>query len=85
MKSVRIAPEIGEVLARAIQVDARRRYRDAALMLQDYRKAQRKVLRRRQVSSEATANRKQSLRDWRSVRLRQLRRMLAGRLRNDHA
>lgn len=77
---MRIAPEIGEVLARAIQVDARRRYRDAALMLQDYRKAQRKVLRRRQVSSETAANRKQSRRDWRSVRLRQLRRMLAGRL-----
>lgn len=76
----RTAPELGEVLARAIQVDARRRYRDAAQMLTAYRKAQRQVLRRRTTTSVAAAERKQSLRDWRSVRLRQLRHMLAGRL-----
>ena len=41
---LRIAPELGDVLARAIQVDARRRYRDAAHMLLDYRKAQSRLL-----------------------------------------
>lgn len=81
---VKIAPELDDVLARAIQVDARRRYRDAAQMLQDYRKAQRKLLRRRKQSSESVVQRKQSLRDWRSVRLRQLRHMLAGRLHLTH-
>jgi serine/threonine-protein kinase len=41
----RIAPELGDVLERAIQVDARRRFRDAAQMLAAYRKGQRRVLR----------------------------------------
>jgi hypothetical protein len=81
---LRIAPEIAEVLERAIQVDARRRYRDAAQMLEAYGKAQRKLLRRRKAGSETTAQRKQSVRDWRSVRLRQLRNMLAGRLVLSH-
>jgi hypothetical protein len=81
---MRIAPEVGEVLERAIQVDARRRYRDATQMLDVYRKAQRKVLRRRKTSTEATVERKQSVRDWRSVRLRQLRLMLSGRLSLSH-
>jgi hypothetical protein len=81
---MRIAPEVGEVLERAIQVDARRRYRDATQMLDAYRKAQRKVLRRRKTSTEATVERKQSVRDWRSVRLRQLRLMLSGRLSLSH-
>lgn len=81
---MRIAPELEEVLQRAIQVDARRRYRDAGQMLTAYRKAQRKALRRRAVKSEAVAQRKQSLRDWRSVRVRQLRGMLGGRLSLTH-
>lgn len=81
---MRIAPEIAEVLERAIQVDARRRFRDATQMLAAYRTAQRRVLRRRTQTSEAAAARKQSVRDWRSVRLRQLQRMLAGRLVLSH-
>ncbi len=81
---MRVAPELSDVLARAIQVDARRRYRDAGQMFTAYRKAQRKALRRRQVKSEVVAQRKQSLRDWRSVRVRQLRGMLGGRLSLTH-
>lgn len=80
----RLAPELDEVLQRAIQVDARRRYRDGSQMLEAYRKAQRKTLRRRLAKTEAVAERKQSLRDWRSVRLRQLRGMLGGRLSLTH-
>lgn len=83
-KLMRIAPELSEVLQRAIQVDARRRYRDAGQLLTAYRKAERKVLRRRKAKSEAAAERNRSLRDWRSVRLRQLRGMLDGRLALTH-
>lgn len=77
---LRIAPELSDVLERAIQVDARRRYRDATQMLAAYRTARRKAQRRKKAGSEAVTGRRQVVRDWRSVRLRQLRRMLAGRL-----
>lgn len=81
---VRHAPELSEVLQRALKVDTRRRYRDAGQMLTAYRKAQRKILRRRKSKAESLVVRKHGRRDWRSVRLRQLRRLLGQRLTLSH-
>lgn len=80
---LRNAPELGDVLERAMQVDARRRYRDAGRMLVAYRTAQRQVLRRRSKGRGDTAP-KGERRDWRRVRLRQLCRLLGQRLRLTH-
>ncbi len=79
----RRVPELSDVLKRAMQIDARRRYRDAGQMLVAYRSAQRKVLRRRASKSRHDTPRKES-KDWRLVRVRQLRRMLGQRLRLTH-
>ncbi|MCA9711528.1 MAG: protein kinase [Myxococcales bacterium] len=80
----RYGPEFCEVLQRALQVDARRRYRDAGQMLSAYRSAQRKLLRRRNTKPKEETPRKEGHSDWRAVRLRQLRRQLGQRLQLSH-
>ncbi|MEX1363615.1 MAG: serine/threonine-protein kinase [Nannocystaceae bacterium] len=77
----RHAPELAEVLQRATLVDTRRRYRDATQMLTAYRRAMRAIVRRRNSKVDSLAARTP---DWRSVRLRQLRRMLGRRLELTH-
>jgi len=82
---MRNAPELADVLERALQVDARRRYRDATQMLVAYRSARRKLLRRRKSNRSIPAGASKSTRDWRSVRVRQLRRRLGPRVSLTHA
>ena len=75
----RLPTELRPVLQRALAVDARKRHRDAAQLLRAFRKAKRTWLGRTQIPAPS---RKPT--NWRSVRLRQLRRRFGSRLELRH-
>jgi hypothetical protein len=81
----RYAPELAPVLQRSLEVNARKRYRDAGAMLVDFRRAKAKVLRRlkRERSNGATPDTGRD-RDWRSVRVKQFRQRYGGSLKLGH-
>ena len=70
----RYAPELADMLRRALQIDARRRYRDAHEMLLSYKVAEKKVLRRKMNGAAAPQRKKKTRGDWRSIRIGQFRR-----------
>ncbi len=76
----KISPELTEVLRRALQLDTRKRYADCGQMLAAYRRATRSARRRQNGTTGQPGPRK----DWRSIRLRQLRRAAEGTLTLDH-
>lgn len=82
---LRLAPALSPVIRKALQIDARRRYRDCGQMLAAFVRAKRATIRRssrgqlrprNKHGKSATAK----VPDWKSVRLRQLRRRLGGTL-----
>ena len=84
----RLAPDLLPILRKAMQIDTRRRYRDCQQMLEAYRRARRKTT-RRSSRSASYANGTKSVptakkADWRTVRLRQLKRQLGGSLQLKH-
>jgi serine/threonine-protein kinase len=68
----RLHPELISLLRRAMQVDPRRRFRDADQMLSAFRKIKRRAIRRKAPRRRARASTK--TRDWQEVRRRQFRR-----------
>ena len=80
----RVGAEVTEVLRRALEVDPRRRYRDAGAMLRAFRAARRKVTARTKPAARAAGGNGVAVgRDWRRVRARQYRRLVSDWLRHD--
>ncbi len=78
--------ELVAVLRRALEVDPKRRYRDAAAMLRALRSARRKAAARARAGGRRRATpvpTETGSRDWRRVRAQQYRRLVAGTLRHD--
>ena len=71
-KVSRQGPDVLDVLRRAMQVDARKRYRDAGQMLAAFKPAKRKWLSRATAAAASGPRRAQP--DWRSIRVGQFRR-----------
>lgn len=83
----RVAPELVPFLRRALEVDTRKRYRDAGRMLVAFRGVKRKVLLRRAVRRRNGTHPgdTERERDWRAIRLRQFKQRFGKALRLDHA
>ena len=81
----RHSPELVAFLRRALEVDARRRFRDAAHMYTAFRRIKNKAInyaaRRRNGKRNGTG---QTRRDWREIRLRQFKKRFGRALKLDH-
>lgn len=74
-------PELEPVLRRALLVDTRKRYRDAGQMLEAFRPAKKKILRRLARNKPGSTRPSGKPRDWKTIRIRQFRRRFGKGLR----
>ena len=79
------APELEPILQKALTVDARRRYRDAGALLEAFRPATKKIVRRLASSRDRGTTSNGRHRDWRTIRHHQFRRQYGKALTLDHA
>lgn len=66
----RVHPDVVQFLRRALEVDYRKRFADAAAMVTAFRRIRCKVLRNGSVAPRATSHSGVSRQDWRTVRFR---------------
>jgi serine/threonine-protein kinase len=81
----RYTPEMVDLLRRAMQIDARKRFRDAHEMLLAYKVAEKKVLKRSTNGTSAPGRKKKTRADWRSIRIGQFRRQFGKLFELRHA
>lgn len=67
----RVHPDMVQWLRRSLEVDQRRRFRDAVQMLSAFRRFKKRAI--LQAGAPSPSSRKQADRDWRTLRLRQFR------------